>query len=97
MSMTTATVADSHLQFWREKMVPFCLCTDDKGLMDCDLSTEYWKASQAFNLSAEDLWQVSRNALEMSFLDKSSTEYKQLDDLLARRQLLELSQGDIRL
>ncbi|PIO71660.1 putative adenosine deaminase [Teladorsagia circumcincta] len=26
MSMTTVTVADSHLRFWREKMVPICIC-----------------------------------------------------------------------
>ncbi|PIO67078.1 hypothetical protein TELCIR_11186 [Teladorsagia circumcincta] len=84
MSMTTVTVADSHLRFWREKMVPICICTDDKGLMGCDLSGEFRKASEAFNLSIDDLRRMSKDALEMSFLDKSSVEYKQLDELLAR-------------
>ncbi|XGW08965.1 hypothetical protein V3C99_011350 [Haemonchus contortus] len=91
MSMTTATVEDSHLKFWRDRMVPFCICTDDKGLMDCDLSSELWKAVEAFNLSIEDLWQASETALEMSFLPKSSIEYKELRDLLERRQMLELN------
>ncbi|KAL6736232.1 hypothetical protein Aduo_006610 [Ancylostoma duodenale] len=89
MSMTTATISDSHLRFWREKSVPLCICTDDKGLMDCDLSGEYYKASKAFNLTLDDLWDISKDALDMSFLDEKSDDYKRLVALLAQRKLLD--------
>ncbi|VDM69268.1 unnamed protein product [Strongylus vulgaris] len=26
MSMTTSSIADSHLKFWRERSIPICLC-----------------------------------------------------------------------
>lgn len=90
MSRTTATIKDSHLKFWREKGVPICICTDDKGLMDCDLSGEFHKASVAFCFELNELWQISTDALEMSFLKKSSDDYKKLAELLERRQLLDL-------
>ncbi|EYC36590.1 hypothetical protein Y032_0879g2826 [Ancylostoma ceylanicum] len=89
MSMTTTTISDSHLRFWREKSIPFCICTDDKGLMDCDLSGEYYKASKAFDLTLNDLWDISKDALEMSFLDENSDDYKRLAALFAQRKLID--------
>ncbi|KHJ78735.1 putative adenosine deaminase [Oesophagostomum dentatum] len=89
LSMTVPTIEDSHLRFWREKSVPFCICTDDKGLMDCDLSSEYHKASNAFGFSVADLRKISKDALEMSFLDKRSDEYRKLEVLVGQRKLLE--------
>ncbi|KAJ1346147.1 hypothetical protein KIN20_000855 [Parelaphostrongylus tenuis] len=88
MSMTTPSIENSHLRFWMEKSLPFCLCTDDKGMMDCELSGELWKASNAFDLTIDDLWKLSVDALEMSFLEKSSKEYRLLKDLLESRRLL---------
>ncbi|WKX95101.1 hypothetical protein Q1695_011954 [Nippostrongylus brasiliensis] len=85
MSMTTRTIADSHLKFWRERSVPFSICTDDKGLMDCDLSREFHEASIAFDLTLDDLNDISKNALEMSFLDKSDTVFMKLHGLLKPR------------
>ncbi|VDL71507.1 unnamed protein product [Nippostrongylus brasiliensis] len=59
--------------------------TDDKGLMDCDLSREFHEASKAFDLTLDDLNDISKNALEMSFLDKSDTVFMKLHGLLKPR------------
>ncbi|KJH47312.1 putative adenosine deaminase [Dictyocaulus viviparus] len=86
MSMTTSSIADSHLRFWMKHSVPFCICTDDKGVMNCELSSELWKASVAFNLSMSDLWKLSADALQMSFLEKTSDDYVKLEELLKPHQ-----------
>ncbi len=52
------------------------LCTDDSGVFDTSLSKEYAIAAQAFSLSQEDLWQLSRRAIEHTFL--SGTEKQEL-------------------
>lgn len=57
--------------------------------MDCDLSGEYYKASKAFDLTLDDLWDISKDALDMSFLAKSSDEYKRLLALFAQQKLLD--------
>ncbi|VDN22634.1 unnamed protein product [Cylicostephanus goldi] len=56
--------------------------------MDCDLSSEFYKASQIFGFDLQDLWTISENALEMSFLDKKSEDYRNLKSTLERRNLL---------
>ena len=45
------------------------LCTDDSGVFDTSLSKEYAIAAQAFGLSQNDLWQLSRQAIEHTFLE----------------------------
>ncbi|CAJ0605334.1 unnamed protein product [Cylicocyclus nassatus] len=87
LSMTTTSMANSHLKFWCGKSIPICLCTDDKGLMDCDLSSEFYKASQIFGFEMQDLWTISVNALKMSFLDKKSEDYRNLMSTLDRTTL----------
>lgn len=44
------------------------LCTDDSGVFDTSLSKEYAIAAHAFGLSQTDLWQLSRQAIEHTFL-----------------------------
>lgn len=56
--------------------------TDDKGLMNCSLSSEFEKAAAAYNLSKADLLQISKDSLQMSFLDKQSTTYQKLKETL---------------
>lgn len=63
-----------HINKWMEHKLPFCLCTDDKGVFMCDLSKEYLLAHQHYNLSAEDLYNVSIKAIEYTF---SNDEIKQ--------------------
>lgn len=45
------------------------LCTDDSGVFDCTLSTEYIIAYRAFGLNKDDFYNLSINAIEASFSD----------------------------
>ncbi|OWZ24185.1 Adenosine deaminase [Phytophthora megakarya] len=46
---------------------PLCLCTDDFGVLDTTLSTEYMRAAQAFALSKERLLDIARAPIESIF------------------------------
>ena len=49
---------------------PVILCTDDSGVFNTSLSKEYAIAMQAFGLSQEELWQLSKQAIEHTFLSE---------------------------
>ena len=57
---------------YREHGVPVALSTDDEGVVRIDLSHEYQRAVQTYNLSYADIKQLSRNALAYSFLPGNS-------------------------
>ncbi len=59
------------------------LCTDDSGVFHTTLSKEYAIAAQAFKLSQIDLWQLSRQAIEHTFL--STQEKKDLHQRWAQQ------------
>ena len=50
------------------------LCTDDSGVFNTSLSQEYAIAQQAFRLSRDDLWELSRQAVEHAFLSDNEKE-----------------------
>jgi adenosine deaminase len=50
------------------------LCTDDSGVFNTTLSQEYAIAAQAFGLSHDDLWELSRQAVEHTFLSDNEKE-----------------------
>jgi len=52
--------------------VPTALSTDDEGVLRTDLTEQYVKAVQDFNLSYQTLQDMSRNSLEYSFLPGES-------------------------
>ena len=47
--------------------VPLTLSTDDEGVSRIDLTHEYQRAVETYNLSYVDVKQLARNALEYSF------------------------------
>lgn len=63
---------DHPFELYRSAGVPMCLCTDDEGVNRSNLTMEYVKAVQAFDLAYEDLKQLARNCLEYSFLPGQS-------------------------
>ena len=48
--------------------VPVCITTDDEGVSRSNLTVEYVKAVERYNLDYATLKQISRNCLEYSFL-----------------------------
>ena len=52
--------------------VPVALATDDEGVSRIDLTHEYGRAVQTYNLSYRDLKQIVRTSLEHSFLPGDS-------------------------
>jgi adenosine deaminase CECR1 len=48
--------------------IPVALSTDDRGMWDSNITDEFFVAVRAFNLSWDELLQLSRNSLRYSFL-----------------------------
>ena len=49
--------------------IPVCLNTDDRGVMDSNLTDEYFAAVSLFNLSWAEIVQIGRWSLEFSFAE----------------------------
>ncbi len=59
-------------QTYRQYGVPLTLSTDDAGVSRGDLSHEYQRATEAYQLTFADLLELSRNALEYAFIPGES-------------------------
>lgn len=59
---------DHPLPIYRQFHVPVALSTDDEGVSRIDLTHEYVRAVETYNLSYVDLKQMVRTSLEHSFL-----------------------------
>ncbi|MGZ5850663.1 MAG: hypothetical protein ACXWJN_08785 [Methyloceanibacter sp.] len=57
---------------YRKAGVPMALSTDDEGVSRIDLTHEYQRAVDAFDLTYADLKELVRNSLEYSFLPGAS-------------------------
>jgi hypothetical protein len=57
---------------YRRYGVPVALATDDEGVSRSDLTHEYMRAVETYNLSYVDLKEMARQSLEHSFLPGSS-------------------------
>ena len=51
--------------------VPVALATDDQGVARSDMTHEYLRAAETYNLSYSDLKRMARQSLEHSFLNTS--------------------------
>ncbi|MFC3230971.1 adenosine deaminase [Marinibaculum pumilum] len=63
---------DHPFDTYRAYGVPVTLNTDDAGVSRNDLTDEYWKAVQRYDLSYDDILRFSRNGLTYSFLEGES-------------------------
>ena len=64
--------ADHPLPIYRRAGVPVALSTDDEGVSRIDLTHEYVRAAEDFNLSYADLKQMARTGMEHNFLPGKS-------------------------
>ena len=60
--------ADHPLPIYRKAGVPVALSTDDEGVSRIDLSHEYQRAVQTYDLSYADIKALSYNSLAYAFL-----------------------------
>lgn len=64
---------DEHpFPIYRRNKVPVALATDDEGVSRSDLTHEYLRAFETYNLSYDDLKQMARESVEHSFLPGES-------------------------
>jgi adenosine deaminase len=63
---------DHPLPLYRKYGVPLALSTDDEGVSRIDLTHEYVKAAETFDLTYPDLKEMVRNSIEYSFLPGQS-------------------------
>lgn len=59
---------DHPFELYRQYGVPMALSTDDEGVVRIDLTHEYQRAVQTYDLGYADIKALSRNALAYSFL-----------------------------
>lgn len=72
---------DNHpLPVYRKYNVPVALATDDEGVSRSDMTHEYQRALETYNLSYVDLKRMARQSLEYSFLN--ATEKAEVQDKL---------------
>ncbi|MCF2624758.1 hypothetical protein I6E17_01020 [Fusobacterium perfoetens] len=57
---------------YKKYNVPMIICTDDEAVSRSNITLEYVKAVEAFNLNYNDLKNLSRNGIEYSFLEGES-------------------------
>ncbi|KAH3830226.1 adenosine deaminase-like protein isoform X2 [Dreissena polymorpha] len=58
-----------HFLFWYDRRHPCIVCTDDKGVFSTTLSNEYSVAADTFNLSRDQVWQLSLDSIDHLFSD----------------------------
>ncbi|XP_072837756.2 N6-Methyl-AMP deaminase isoform X1 [Pogona vitticeps] len=56
-----------HFGFWYRMDHPVVICTDDKGVFATNLSQEYQLAADTFQLSEEQVWNLSYEAIDHIF------------------------------
>ena len=73
-------------QLYRRAGVPVCLTTDDEGVSRSNLTMEYVKAVQRYDLGYDDIKTISRDCLAHSFLppDVKADRLKLLEAAFAR-------------
>uniref|UniRef100_A0A8C5M7K3 N6-Methyl-AMP deaminase n=1 Tax=Leptobrachium leishanense TaxID=445787 RepID=A0A8C5M7K3_9ANUR len=68
---TVPSFDQHHFGFWYNLGHPSVLCTDDKGVFATDLSLEYQLVASTFNLTSEQVWELSRQAIDYIFAPES--------------------------
>ncbi len=63
---------DHPFPIYRQYKVPVALATDDEGVSRSDMTHEYLRAAETYNLSYTDLKGMARQSLEHSFLPGAS-------------------------
>lgn len=68
--MESYAVGHHHIHKWRESN-PVILCTDDKGVFSTTLSNEYKIAAEECGMSVDEVFVLSRNAIDSIFANNN--------------------------
>jgi len=68
MCKSVSSYKDHHLKEIMKENLPFTISTDDKGVFGKTLTDEYSIASETFDLSLKQLWEISYQTLEYAFM-----------------------------
>ena len=68
---SVSSYEDHHLQHIYDENLPFCICTDDKGVFNCSSTSEYLKAMEILKLTPEEMFDVSFKAIDYIFANES--------------------------
>jgi len=64
--------ADHHMGYWYNgKQHPCVVCTDDKGVFSTTLSEEYSVMARTFDLTEEQVWNLTFNSIDHIFEEES--------------------------
>ena len=85
------TYNDHPVLEWVKRGHPISINTDDKLFFRSDASREHQVFAQYCNQTREDLFKLTENAIEQTFLDEDGKQ--RLRDLVARRRVELLSTG----
>jgi adenosine deaminase len=55
---------EHHFKRFFDLDYPICICTDDTGVFDTDITNEFYKIFKAFDLKIEDCWRYLRRSTE---------------------------------
>ena len=58
-----------HLKEFYKKKLPFCICTDDKGVFSCSSSDEHFRAMQLLGLGKQEMYLQSVKCIDFIFSD----------------------------
>nr|CAH7766487.1 unnamed protein product [Callosobruchus chinensis] len=74
---TSKSYQEHHISEWIKSSLPFCICTDDKGVFCTTLKKEYARVAEYQGLEAKDLWQTTYNTVDYIFAsDEIKTRLK---------------------
>ena len=71
---TVPTYEDHQAHIYHQHGVPIIVCTDDKGVFNCDLSSELRIAAETFCWSNETLYHLQYTALDHAFISEKERE-----------------------
>jgi adenosine deaminase len=72
---------DHHVKVLHDSNLPFVICTDDKGVFNCSLSSEFDLAAKILKLSEKEMFQISRKAINLAFAtDEEKEKLKKIWD-----------------
>ena len=63
-----------HLKEFYKKKLPFCICTDDKGVFSCSSSDEHFRAMQLLGLGNQEMYLQSVKCIDFIFSDESTKQ-----------------------
>ncbi|XP_022104694.1 adenosine deaminase-like protein [Acanthaster planci] len=75
VGQTVKSFDNHHFKYWYERGHPCVICTDDKGIFATSLSQEYQIAATTFNLTHEQMWELSFGSIACIFADDETKHW----------------------